>query len=38
MCNFGQNNTISQQEVWVIDKINELVRVAKQLDNKINNT
>lgn len=36
MRNFGHNNTISQQEVWFIDKINELVRTTKQLDNKIN--
>ncbi len=28
---FGHNNTITQQEVWITDKINELVRAVNKL-------
>lgn len=37
MCKFGHNNTISQQEAWFIEKVNELIQAIKQLDRQINN-
>jgi len=35
ICDFGHNNTISQQEVWILDKINEIIRKVNQLDKQI---
>ena len=34
-CDFGHNNTISQQEVWYIDKINEVIKGLKHLNKEI---
>lgn len=35
VCNFGHNNMISQQEMWFIEKVNELVQAVKQLNKEI---
>ena len=34
-CNFEHNNTISQQELWFIEKVNELVQAVKQLNKEV---
>ena len=35
VCNFEHNNMISQQGMWFIEKVNELVQVVKQLNKEI---